>query len=132
MSIPRTNLQRPLKDDLHIRAWKPCQVQFLTEAGRENRVQCCRSILDKYENPQRRKNLFFSNECAFYGDGKHINSIFWSKENSHFYEQVQQHSPSAMAWVAINTNHIIGPFFINSSVTANAYIKMLRTDFLPE
>ena len=37
-----------------------------------------------------------------------------------------------MAWVAMNANHIIGPFFIDGAVTSAAYIEMLRTHFLPE
>ena len=56
IGILRTSLQRVLKDDLLMRAWKPCQVQFLTEDDRETRIECCRSILQNYENHQKQEN----------------------------------------------------------------------------
>lgn len=60
-----------------------------------------------------------------------MNSVFWSKQNPYFWEQVQQHPPSLMVWAAMCAEHLIGPFFFDGSVNATAYIEMLRTNFVP-
>ena len=59
LDLPRSTVQRILKEDLHMRPWKPCQVQFLTHEDHENRVQCCQAILRKYGNARRCESLFF-------------------------------------------------------------------------
>ena len=128
--MPKTTLYRSL-GDLGYRSWKPVKVQFLSEADYETRVTCCRAILEKYDNARRRDNLFFSDECAFYAQAKSSNICMWSKVNPHFYEQIDQHPPTAMAWAAMSAKYIIGPFFIEGSVTADAYIQLLETQLLP-
>ena len=128
---PRT-LHRIMKKDLGYSAWKPTKVQFLSEEDRQNRVQCCQRILAKYDNCIRRNKLFFSDECAVYAEAHNIKLSFWSKENPHFWEEVRQHPPQIMIWAAMSGRYLIGPFFITGGVTAEKYINMLRTQFIPE
>lgn len=107
------------------------KVQLLSEEDYQNRVQCCRQILAKYDNNIRRDKIFFSDECAVYAEGHDIRLRFWSKEKPHFWEQVRQHPPQVMIWAAMSGRHLIGPFFLTGSVTAENYMNMLRTQFIP-
>lgn len=132
LEIPYTTLRRSLKMDLGLRAWKPTMVQYLSEEDHAHRVQCCRQILQKYDTNLRRHRLFYSDECAIYAEGKsNVRVAFWSKENPHFWEQVRQHPPKVMVWAAMSEQHLIGPFFFDGGVTAEAYIAMLRDQFVP-
>lgn len=133
LQIAPKTLHRIIKEDLGYRCWRPTKVQFLTEEDRLHRVDCCRQILQKYDNNVRRDKLFFSDECAVYSEGRGDNKMisFWSKENPHYHEQLRQHPPSVMIWAAISGKHLIGPFFINGSITSESYINMLRTHFIP-
>ena len=36
-----------------------------------------------------------------------------------------------MAVVAMNSNHIIEPFYLTGMIAANVYMEMLRTEFIP-
>lgn len=132
LNIPRTTLRRILKEDLNYRPFKSVKVQYLSDDDRGLRIKCCRDILNKYPIGRRRNLLFFSDECAFYGDGRNVNSVFWSKENPFFWEQIHQHPPSVMVWAAMSNDHLIGPFFVEGAITSDRYIEMLRTQFIPE
>lgn len=133
LQVKPGTLYNILKKDLGYKNWRPTKVQFLSDEDRLNRVQCCQQILDKYDNNVRRNKLFFSDECAVYAEGRgsNIRLSFWSKENPHFYEQVRQHPPSVMVWAAMSAKHLIGPFFLDGSVTSEQYIRMLQTQFIP-
>jgi hypothetical protein len=129
--MSRTTLWRLLKDQGY-QSWKPVKVQFLSDEDHENRVNCCQHILQKYENSRRSDNLFFSDECAFYAEGKNALQVcMWSKGNPHFYEQISHHPPMVMTWAAMSAKHLIGPFFIEGSVTTDSYIQMLKTQLIP-
>jgi hypothetical protein len=132
LNISQATLYRIMAYDLGYKSWKPTMTQFLNAGDHANRVHCCRQILEKYDNNIRRDRIFFTDECAVYAEGRgNANLSFWSKENPHFWEQVQQHPPSVMIWAAISATHLIGPFFISGSVTSQSYIDMLRNQFLP-
>lgn len=131
LGVARSTLHRIVKNDLGYKPFKSVKVQFLSDEDCELRVRCCHDILQKYGNARRREQLFFSDECAIYGDGKNVNSVFWSKKDPHFWEQIQQHPASVMVWAAMSGNHLIGPFFMEERITAAVYIDMLRTKFIP-
>lgn len=131
LGIGKSTLHTVIKKDLGYKPFKSVKVQYLAHDDLELRIQCCQNILNRYDNARRQQQLFFSDECAIYGDGKNMNSYFWSKQNPHFWEQIQQHPPSVMIWAAMSGDHLIGPFFIAKSITADVYLEMLRTQFIP-
>lgn len=82
MNIPQTTLHRVLTKDLGYKSWKPTKVQFLSQVDHEDRVNFCRAILQKYDIPQRKRRLFFTDECAVYAEGKgQVRVSMWSKRN---------------------------------------------------
>ena len=110
MNIPQTTLHRVLTKDLGYKSWKPTKVQFLSQVDHEDRVNFCRAILQKYDIPQRKRRLFFTDECAVYAEGKgQVRVSMWSKRNPHFWEQVKQHPPTVMVWAAMSAEYLIGP-----------------------
>lgn len=58
--------------------------------------------------------------------------VFWSKENPHYTDQVQQYPPSLMIWAAIGEKNLMGPYFVEGRVTASSYLDLLRNKFYPE
>ena len=131
LAIPRTTLRRVLKKDLGLHPYKPLRVQFLSHVDYEARVDCCTHILDTIPLLRDRMNVFFSDECAVYSDAHAKNVVWWSRENPHFYQQVQQHPPSVMIWCAISGRHLIGPYFIDDHVNAQSYLRLLQNEFIP-
>jgi hypothetical protein len=88
-------------------------------------------LLTKYPSPFSRRNFFFSDECAVYGDGRQANLTWWAKDNPHFQRQIEQHPPMLMIWSAMSQEDIIGPFFIEGSITAASYVEMMEKKFIP-
>ena len=66
LGIPRSTLMNVMKKDLGFKAFKSVKVQFLSHEDRISRVELCRQILDRYENPRRRNRLLFTDECAIH------------------------------------------------------------------
>ena len=123
-----------MKVDMKLSPYRPVKVQFLSEADRGVRVGACRCILQKYDNELRRDKLLFSDECSVHAEG-HSRSkqiFFWSKQNPFFSDQIRQHPLQVMIFAAMSSKHLIGPFFLEGGVTAEAYINMLRNELLPE
>ena len=121
-----------MRKNLNLKPFKPTHVQFLSAEDYQYRVECCRAILSKYDNPVRRNKIFFTDECAVYAAGRNKQTVFWSKQNPHFWQQVRQHPPSIMIWAAMSADYLIGPFFITGTLNAEAYVNLLATQFLPE
>ena len=122
-----------MKVDMKLSPYRPVKVQFLSEADRGVRVGACRCILQKYDNELRRDKLLFSDECSVHAEG-HSRSkqiFFWSKQNPFFSDQIRQHPLQVMIFAAMSSKHLIGPFFLEGGVTAEAYINKLRNELLP-
>lgn len=131
MGIPRSTLMKVMKKDLGYKPFKSVKVQYLSNEDHISRVELCQQILNRYDNPRRKQQLLFTDECAIYGDGKNVNSVFWSRQNPHFWEQVNQHPPIVMVWAGMSAQNVIGPFFIEERISANVYLQMLRTQLVP-
>lgn len=132
LNVDKSTVHRILKKDLALKAWKPTKVQFLSGDDHADRVRCCNAILLAYPTMYQFRKLFFSDECAIYVTGKLENVVFWSAENPHFHQQVSQYPPSLMIWAAISNAHLIGPYFVQGTMTSERYIAMLKEKFIPD
>lgn len=130
-STSKSTVHRIMTEDLQLKCWQPVPVQFLTVSDHQLRVKCCEEILQKYSR-KLFSNLLFTDECAVYLTPHHNQMLFWSKDNPHYTEQVQQYPPSVMIWAAIGEKHLIGPYFVEGKVTASNYLDLLRNEFFPE
>ena len=77
----------------------------------------------------------FSDEAYSYlnGEVNKQNLRYWSKENPHWFTAIKERgAKKIMAWVAVWEGHIFGPFFFDTSVTAENYLTMLGNELMPE
>jgi hypothetical protein len=111
--------------------FKPTFTQFLSADDEDSRLHACGQLLDKYPSDFSQRNIFFSDECAIYAQGKMENLVWWSKENPHFHKQLQLHPPTVMVWAAMSSKDLIGPFFVTGSITAKSYMELLEREFIP-
>ena len=75
-----------------------------------------------------------TDEAIFHLDGhvKRHNSVIWSVQNPHaVMECSNQKKAGVMVWAGLIKNHIIGPFFINGSVTRQVYLQLLQQRVWP-
>ena len=132
LGIPRSTLQKIMKKDLGLKPYRPSCVNQLSDVDMDARKAACQVLLRKFPTAESRKNVFFSDECAIYLSNRSRNVYFWCKTNPHYYEEIEQHPPHVMMWAAISANHLIGPYFFNTSVDRVAYLTMLQKYFVPQ
>jgi transposase len=133
LSIPRTTLQRVIAD-LNYRAYRPHLLIDLTDEQKGNRVDFCHEFLKRVDDdPTFLQNIWFSDECRFSMDRvvNKTDCVYYAIENPHYTISVTHTMKSCMAWCAISTKGIIGPFFFDATVTSKSYIEMLRSQYIP-
>lgn len=76
--------------------------------------------------------IHVSDEARFHLNG-HVNKQncrHWATENPHLVHATPLHSPSVIVWCAINGNGIIGPIFVDSTVTSEVYLHDIVEPFI--
>jgi hypothetical protein len=126
--ISRSSVQRILRKQLRLKAYKIQMLQELKEQDFPKRVQFCETLL----NHLNMNNLIMSDEATFHltGDVNKHNCRIWASENPHtFYEQ-QRDSPKVTVWCAVSKNKIYGPFFFGEPIVKSLhYVDMLQQFF---
>jgi len=102
--------------------------QELTEDDFDRRIQFCEVMLEIIAgNDQFLKNICFS-ESTFSLNGfvnKH-NVRCWSDSNPHILREGHTQRPEKVnVWAGILGDHIIGPLFIDMTLTGNLYLELL-------
>lgn len=99
------------------------------------RVQFCEDELARTQaNPSHLQFLVFTDESLFHLDG-HVNKQnyrLWSAMNLNWSTEHAVHSSKVVVWCGIWREGVVGPFFFNSTVTGDTYLKMLEEQILPE
>ncbi|GBN27395.1 hypothetical protein AVEN_58356-1 [Araneus ventricosus] len=73
----------------------------------------------------------FSDEATFHVSNK-MNKHNCS-ENPHTVQGVERNSPKINVWCALSRDTVMGPFlFVETSVTANIYLNMLKIYAIPQ
>lgn len=118
--------------------WHPYKinlVQALNEDDPDRRIQFCEQMAEIcYENPNFVSNIIFSDEATFYLNGtvNRQNCRYWAPRNPHwFIESHTQYPEKVNVWAAIVRDRILGPYFIEGTLTAEKYLNFLRDDLLP-
>ena len=81
------------------------------------------------------ERIIFCNEALFDDNGyfNRQNCRYWSRENPHQAIQIRyQGGNKLMVWVGIYGDRILGPYFIDSSVTGPSFFYMLEEWVVPE
>ncbi|KAG6464549.1 hypothetical protein O3G_MSEX014594 [Manduca sexta] len=124
--------------------WKPYKfrkVQALLPRDLPVRNNNCQWLLHKVDNDSNfLSNVMWTDDSTFTRNGiwNRQNRRYWSLENPHVYrESEHQYRFSLNVWAGIHKNQIIGPIFIDGTLTAVKFIELLRgpvaeyTDQLP-
>ena len=77
----------------------------------------------------KRQRVIFSDECAIYRSSQSQNIVMWSKQNPHYCEEVEHHTPHVMVWEAMNSKHLFEPYFFDGPVNHLNYLAMLENWF---
>ncbi|GFY19156.1 DUF4817 domain-containing protein [Trichonephila clavipes] len=75
--------------------------------------------------------ILFSDESTFYVSGmvnKH-NVRFWGSEQPYAVRELQRSSEKVNVWCGLLHDRILGPFFLEKTVTSSTYLDTLR--FIP-
>ena len=120
-----------MKQDLGLRVYRPTPVQELSDVDMDRRKEAYTALLQTFNTIPKRGKIIFSDECAIYKSSRARNVVFWSKENPHFYDELENNPPHLMIWAALDSRHLFGPFFFDGVVNQLRYLDMLQTWFLP-
>lgn len=137
INIPRSTLQRILKNDKKFHPYKIQLVQELKDTDPTNRLNFVNEMMNRFTSFN---NVLFSDEAHFHMNG-HVNrqnSRYWSSVNPRRKHQRPLHSPKVTVWAAMSAHGIIGPYFFENehgravTVTSERYVAMIEDFFTPE
>ena len=129
LQIPRSTIQKILKQLLSLYPYKIQTLQELTASDRLKRLEFAQHVLTQSCGASEYlSRIVFSDECIFRING-HVNKQnvrISAKEKPNQVNQAPLNSPGVMVWCAIANTKIIGPFFFeNENVTGASYRNML-------
>ena len=134
--ISRRSVQRIIKDDLHLKAYKIQEVHLLTDKMKETRLKRSRMLKRRFA-AGRHRSILFSDEKIFTieQNHNHQNDRIWPKE-APSQEQViarTQKPKSVMVWAGITYDGKTPLIFIKEGVKVDqvVYQTMLQDKVLP-
>ncbi|XP_046668647.1 uncharacterized protein LOC124359719 [Homalodisca vitripennis] len=103
LNIPRTSIQRILKQDLKLHPYKIQLVQALKETDYPLRLNYANKMLRSFRNFNK---IIFSDEAHFHVDGyvNKQNCRYWSAENPREKHQRCLHAPKVTVWAGMTQN----------------------------
>ena len=134
VGISHTSLHRIVTRDLHLFPYKIQTHQPLSQQGITKRLEFANVFINMVDNNEIDPGtIWFSDEAHFHLDGyvNKQNWRVWGSENPHFSIQKSLHPQRVTVWCAVSKIGIIGPLFIDETVTATRYIECLRDNFIP-
>lgn len=131
----RRSVQKILKKE-HFHPYKVHLLQEINEDDFDRRLEFCEIMMERLSNvPNFASNIIFSDEATFCLNG-HVNrhnSRYWADSNPHWMEQVHTQRPQKVnVWAGIVGRHLIGPFFIEGTLTADRYLRLLQDQIIPQ
>ena len=125
--LDRSSIRKMLKKDLHVKAYHPLAVQALKAPDAAKRVKWAEdflyAVMMDFTYPD---HILWTDEAIFHLNGtvNQHNAITWATQNPHVYiERDTQKKAGVMLWVGLIKDNIIGPFFFDSSVTGDVYLR---------
>lgn len=107
-------------------------VQELNENDFRHRLLFCEAMIERYnQDHDFLKNVFWTDESSFSTAGvfNRKNTHHWATQNPKILKPLKkQGHKSVNVWCGIHRNKIIGPVFINASLTGEVYLNILQQD----
>lgn len=132
--ISKTSVVKYLKKH----RWHPYKlvlVQELNEDDPDRRIQFCEELMNRCNaEPNFIKRVVFSDEATFYLNGtvNRQNCRYWAPTNPHWMMEAHTQFPQKLnVWAGIVGDRIVGPFFIEGSLTGPKYLDLLSNHVVP-
>lgn len=141
LAIPRSTMQRILKNDLHLNAYKIQLTQELKPCDHLKRREFVSWILGKRETDgDFSHKIIFSDEAHFHLNGyvNKQNSRLWGTENPRIIHEKPLHTQRATVWCGFWAGGVIGPYFFENeagdavTVTGERYRNMIMEFLWPQ
>jgi len=124
-----------LHDDLKLFPYKIQVGQRLSEAAIEKRKEFAAEVAQLIDSKEIDPDkIIFTDEAHFWLDGyvNRQNFRIWGSQKPELLRTTPLHPQKLTVWCGISASGIIGPYFLNDSVTSEVYHKLIRDEFLPE
>jgi hypothetical protein len=134
-AVSHQSVWKILKEE-NFHPYKIRLTQQLDAEDGDRRLQFCEwAIAQTDRNPDFGHHIIWSDEATFFLNG-HVNRQgyrYWSKENPYWYEESHTQRPQKLnVWAGIWDDMIIGPYFINATLTSEKYHELLRDTVFPQ
>ena len=85
------------------------------------------------ENEEFVGKMVWSDEARFKLNGtvNQHNCVYWPPENPHVHVEKEVNLLTLNVWCGMSVRGLIGPFFLEGTVTGHVHLDMLRTSILP-
>lgn len=134
-NISRRSVARILKREKY-HPYKIQLVQELSEDDFDRRIEFCERLMEICNNDHDfAHNVVFSDEATFCLNGtvNRHNCRYWSMHNPHWIQEARTQYPQKLnVWAGIFRQRIIGPYFIDGSLTGRKYVELLQNEIIPE
>ncbi|GBM84133.1 hypothetical protein AVEN_218303-1 [Araneus ventricosus] len=127
--LKRSNTQKILRSSLWMFPYKIQSHQAIPIKAVRQRFDFANAILTMIGNEGFDVGwIWFTEEAHFHLNGfmNKQNWRFWGSENPHLCEEQPLHSLKVIAWVAVCSRGIIGPFFMRETMSSERYITILE------
>ena len=109
--------------------------QELREGDEIRRADFCFQMMERANNDRHfLKNICFTDECTFTlnNEPNVQNFRYWSRTNENrFVETRTQYPQKVNVWAGIFGQHIIGPYYLNETLTAQVFLELLQNHIGP-
>jgi hypothetical protein len=108
-----------MKNDLYLKAYRLSFVDELSETNMQKRYDACEQLLRVSEIIPAREEVLFSDECTIYQSAKSRNVYFWSNENAHFFQELENNPQHVMIWATVSAKHLCDLYFFEGREPRN-------------
>ena len=129
--IPKSSVHRIMRNDLHLKPYRPQFVQELFPADFQKRLEFVDLMTEKFGSDF--SDILFTDEAHFHlsGEVSSLTGAVWDGSNPQIRIPKPLHSSRLTVWVGLNRRYVIPPYFFDGSVTSASYLEMLESHCIP-
>ena len=134
LEISHTSVFRILKEE-KFRPYKLQLIHELNEDDFDRRMEFCEQMMERCNvDEDFASNIVFSDEAIFMLNGtvNRQNCRYWARNNPHWVQEGHTQYPQKVnVWTGIVGGHVVGPFFLDETLTGDRYLQLLETYIIP-
>ena len=133
LDLPRTSYHRLLVK-LDLKPYRPQHVPMLSDCDFDRREEFSKTIVERFDaDPHLIDHIMWTDESLFHLSGavSRHNNVRWGPKNPHAQEQILNSRQGIMVWCGVTSAGVLGPYFFDGPVNADAYLHLLQTTVWP-